>query len=706
MKKWNLFITLKSDLCVATGAGEAGLTNIKTALEHAVPYIPAKRMKGSLRMEGREMADNGVIPHRVIDELFGRPGSEGGGLLQIKDAHIYQIPGYLLGRTEQEGPVIIDDYSSMEAELSVLPETEAQAIEDMLTIRRTRTALNMETGAAAKGSLRTMQLVPRGVVFLSRVECEEGQAYETALNYCVKALRHMGMEITRGLGEVRCELRPVETEKEQDCQVKIQEEIRPDEKIMLSFELFLKDPVLLAGSRGLYEDCREQIPGSAMLGALAGMYVKDHGLGGNAHEDTNFRRIFLSGGVQFGYAFLKKGDKVYYPCPAAFARKKRSSDQWVNRFRKGQEGERRKEITDQICLKDGRLYLAGVKKEIHMHHARPEDRGIGHALNDRAADTSVFTGRFYQYQALSKGQTFAGTWTGSAGDLKLLLSCLEKRDYRIRLGRSRTAEYGECIFRPRDIKKVSGNSDLAPKGKKWLVWLTAPLVLTDQKTGSPEANPQLLLEELRRKLDCGKIEAEMILKFTVAGGYNSKWRLPSIQYPALDQGTCFLLETEREISADQLEQRRWGLLTERGFGQLKAVQEKETSSEDQTIYEGEEEAAGEFGGTKSVLGQALEAYKKRKRELSLQNTAAMEAIEKQKGALPASSFIEKLIGLAEKIEQNQDGYNALVDEINKISSKEKKQDLLKFMEPCENKSPEFIKTYLENAKWAARNEEE
>ena len=36
MKKWNLFITLKSDLCVATGAGEAGLTNIKTALEHAV----------------------------------------------------------------------------------------------------------------------------------------------------------------------------------------------------------------------------------------------------------------------------------------------------------------------------------------------------------------------------------------------------------------------------------------------------------------------------------------------------------------------------------------------------------------------------------------------------------------------------------------------------------------------------------------------
>ena len=37
MKKWNLKIILKSDLCTATGEDAPGIINVKTALENGIP---------------------------------------------------------------------------------------------------------------------------------------------------------------------------------------------------------------------------------------------------------------------------------------------------------------------------------------------------------------------------------------------------------------------------------------------------------------------------------------------------------------------------------------------------------------------------------------------------------------------------------------------------------------------------------------------
>lgn len=46
MKRWWLEITLKSDLCAATGDSEQAVTNMKTALEHGLPITPRQAAEG------------------------------------------------------------------------------------------------------------------------------------------------------------------------------------------------------------------------------------------------------------------------------------------------------------------------------------------------------------------------------------------------------------------------------------------------------------------------------------------------------------------------------------------------------------------------------------------------------------------------------------------------------------------------------------
>lgn len=200
----------------------------------------------------------------------------------------------------------------------------------------------------------------------------------------------MGIGITRGMGEVRCTLEEAalkETGIKKESTALFQT-IHPEQEVSLPYEIKLKLPIILEGNSG---EVADQIQGSSILGAFAGMYIKKYLLGANAHKDADFCRIFLRDGVQFGNAFLKKDGREYVPCPKAFAVLKDDRTVWFNTM-KDEENRRRKNISEHICLKDGCLYKAAPDKEIHFHHARPADRAIGHAQNDRAEDKKTLPG--------------------------------------------------------------------------------------------------------------------------------------------------------------------------------------------------------------------------------------------------------------------------------------------------------------------------
>lgn len=692
MGRWNLKITLKSDLCTATGEYAPGITNVKTAMEHGVPYLRAKRVKGCLLNAGMEMRDNGLVEQETLTKLFGTAGEKEGQGVYIGDAHLCFIPPEFFG-TDTGWEIAERDYEQFQEEVRSCPAAK-EYLEEFFTRYRTRTA--MENGTASKHSLRTMQVVPAKVVFVSRIEGSLSEKEEEVLQWCAKGLRHMGLGITRGFGEVRCELEKVTVGQNVNKDVQEKPDLLRDysqeDELILSYEIDINTPVVISeGERGEY------LPAEQVMGALAGMYIKKFSLGANAHEDEDFSRIFLRDGVQFGYGFLKVNDEVYVPCPKAIARVKEERSKWFN-IGDASNDLRRKDIHGSVYWENQKLHLATAREEIHFHHARPVNRGIGHALNDRAMDTSVPTGEFFQYIARSKNQTYEGIWIGKAKDMRKLMECLKDNDYLLRLGKSKTAEYGGCAFRIKDVSLKSSQTDAPPRGSKWLLWLLTPMICRDGFSGEYTLDEKTWKAELEEVLGCQVKRLDKIAcSYRIYSGYNSKWRLPLAACPALAAGSTFLLETDMEISAGELESHRWGENVGRGCGQIKARLWDATKT-GEIIIDTDEKKYTEIKKD-GLLASIRDSQEKKSRY----EKSVMTALDKVKSdELPPSSAISMLIQLLRSYAGERDFYSKMLEEVSRIRKDGKRDRVVRLIETCKGESYEFMKLYLENAKWKAR----
>ena len=702
MGRWILKIKLISDLCTATGEDAPGITNIMTATEDGVPCIPARRIKGCLLESGREMRDNGFIAPALLEGIFGRTGVQQSEGICIGDAHISFVPAYLFGE-ETEGSIDIIDDKIFQTEVHKCTDSEKAFLEEFFTRQRTRTAINAESGTAEKHSLRTMQVVPRGIEFISCIEGDLSQKEEEALLNCAKGLRHMGMGITRGFGEVRCTLEAASGEGSEYRSIsertlkneELLQKYHQEEEMELSYEITLDSPIAIDGE----DDC---LPAGPVLGALAGMYIKKfvQGKGTEAHEDERFRRIFLHDGVQFGYGYLKRNDRVYYPCPKAIAETKAEKGKWFQ-IVGDEENRRRKEIQKQVYWEGNELHTISARKEIHFHHSRPLNRGIAHALNDRAEDTGTPAGQFFQYTALSKEQTYAGAWIGKAEDIRCLTECLHENGFRMKLGRSKTVEYGKCTFEITGVSLKNCKQD-TPCGKSWLLWLLTPMLLRNVKTGEYTLDDNVFRKQLEEKLGFEIKNFKMAAGgYTTHSGYNSKWRMPLVSCPALAAGSTFMIETDKEVCQHEIEGIRWGELVGRGYGQIKV---RLFQKEEGDIINDSEENCRERSreeSEKCKLGQILDFCSKRleNREKALSKVGEISGAD-----LPPSSAIAVLSQLLRSYAGDKDFYQKIENEVNGIQDKEKRERILNFIKPCKGNdaSYEFMKLYLENAKWKAR----
>ena len=717
MKRWNLKIELMSYFCTTDGENAPGLIHDKTALDHGIPYIPAKRIKGCLLEAAKEMADNDEIEQEMLPRIFGSPGQEQSEGIRLGDGYLCRIPGYLL-KQETDVEISREEYLAFQKIMEKNSEFSADWLEEIFTRRQTRTALE-ESQIAEKHSLRTIQVVPAGMVFNCPIEGELEEKEKDILCWCAKGMRYMGLGISRGMGEVHCVLEEIKETKtcEQSCEPT--EQFPLEAEVSLSYEIELQMPVVLAADA---ESGSDYIPASTIAGALAGMYIQRHSLGKDAHTDAGFRRIFLRDGVQFGHAFFKKENLEYYPCPRVIALVKEHPEQWFYIMDDVSAEVRRKKISGQIAFsnrEENTIAIASPRKEIHFHHARPENRGIAHPLNDRVKNSEENMGQFFQYTALSKGQTFSGTWIGKWADLQDLIECLKEHQYTLMLGRSRTAEYGRASVHIGDLTVLEHKNKTA-RGKQWLLWLVSPLVYRKQD-GMYATGFEQLLKELEEKLECNITSSKEMCDYTVLGGFNSKWRLPAKTYPALAPGSALCIETDQDITAEEIEQQRWGMLTGKGCGQVKVERMErwrklEQVKEDSLkkcrggLVETDPKAEQKQNGEKSVLLDVCLEYKeKRCQEEEDRGAALQELEERDKGNdfLPASSAISVLEHLARTLDAKQKSQidKILDKEADKIQNEEKKNMIQKFLNPCNGKSNAFITCYLDAAKWRARNRE-
>jgi CRISPR/Cas system CSM-associated protein Csm3 (group 7 of RAMP superfamily) len=240
MIKYKIKITLKSDMCCGTGVGDGAEIDTMTAFDDVgLPIIPAKRLKGLLREQGEFIVKYGKHKKRNVIKLFGDLNDKH-GLIRVSNA-------------------VIENYDEIRSELTSAeyPPDEVSAI---FTAYRTQTCINND-GVAYDHSLRVTQTIKKGTIFFADIDVDSN-CYTELLTDCVKALRHIGLNKTRGFGEVECDI---------DCMSESEycvtyNYIPKGECVALDYTITLEDDVVISGGSNISTD---YIPGAMIQGVFA-----------------------------------------------------------------------------------------------------------------------------------------------------------------------------------------------------------------------------------------------------------------------------------------------------------------------------------------------------------------------------------------------------------------------------------------------------
>ncbi len=199
MREYYLELELLSDATFGRGDGMAGLVDIEVQHDkYGLPYLGGRSLKGVLGSECDDLVftldkmGKGKHWQAVADRLFGQSGAtvQGQAILRV-------------------GPARLPDDLRAAIAWDVDKErlTRAEVLDALTTIRR-QTAVDPETGAPRKETLRSIRLILRGTIFTSRLTflLEPTDDDLALLAATVKALRRAGTGRNRGHGRLQAEL--------------------------------------------------------------------------------------------------------------------------------------------------------------------------------------------------------------------------------------------------------------------------------------------------------------------------------------------------------------------------------------------------------------------------------------------------------------------------------------------------------------------
>lgn len=482
-------ITLKSDLCAASGDGfSLSIDTDVCSDRYGLPYIPSRRLKGCLR-EASE-----YIGCERIDGIFGVTGNDRSGSLRINDA-------------------MLENYASLAAQAES-SKYSAEQVLALFTSVKASTAIENDT--AKENSLRFIRVVNHyspfdesELVFVSEIEYAEGD--EKQLERICWALRNIGFKRTRGYGSVKCEFEPGREDSD-----KLTVDIPGGDKLYdLRLTVKLLAPAMFPGKSSA--ESLDFIPGSAVLGAFAAGY-----------SGTDFEKLFLTGELRFSDMYITDGETVSEPAPAVLGKTKDSTE-ICSVFRENTS-------EDKIVKPFKGGWLIGGKeiktrKETVYHHSN-KDRIL------------------YTQECLCEGQLFSGRITGKGEALRQLLPAVEGR--RLSLGRSKTAQYSACEIvgakcDPTDDGKIPAGEVYALLCSDVLLLDENAQFSTDINVLASALGAELYVDDKEHnslKYD----KAHSSLKYRTVTGYISVGRYKRSHIRAFEKGSVIRFTSDREMS--------------------------------------------------------------------------------------------------------------------------------------------------------------
>jgi CRISPR-associated protein Csx10 len=608
-----------SPLCLASSVGAtAGDVDSETETVNGVPVLRGKSLKGLLVEETANLltaleTQPGAW-YEAATRLYGISGRTQ-GVLRLEDGWIFGLP------------------RSGEAEEL------RENFEAVTTVRR-QTAIDYETGAAEKHSLRSARLLRSGLTFVNKVTTSEplGPRECGLLAAAVSALRRAGLSRNRGWGEVRTRLfrqgQDVTTRWMQalkdpsrggSAEPEAQSEVCAIQASKhLSFSATLSSPVVLAkaGHDPSTVETFGYLPGSAILGSAAAGWLRSHPEVDDPATHPEFRKLFLDATVRWTAGYPTSYNRRSLPCPVSFVSPKGTGEMIYDL------------VSAQTCQPDwkpasgfiafpeedgesGELDRVKSKTHLRLHHQR--DRELGRSDGD-----------LFSYESLAANQVFRFQVQLDEPDLAPVVARL-LTEGKLQLGRSRSAGYGGGA----DVKAVKEVPHQCQDSNELIVTLLSDYIGIDPY-GCPR--PQAILGELQERLGVGP-PLRSFLKGRRSGGYVGAWRMPRPSHVALEAGSVLVFARPSHLTDERLQQAMQAGLGSRraeGFGQF--VVNLHGERENYQVSTGSSSGGSPAAGPDDpIVSRMLE-------ERKLRNQLRKDAHQVVFGRPPSRSFLGRLRG--------------------------------------------------------------
>lgn len=609
-RKYELVITLKSDLCAGSGYSYAGIVDSDVCYDsNGFPYIAARRLKGCLR----EAAELIGFTKEEIGKIFGQGGEEKVSGIYIDNAYIENYEELRRDREKLDKQYckyitrqnILSQFTSVKAQTKI--EKSGTAKDNSLRFTRT---VNHYSPLDPKREMRFRAQVEMPDEPERDEAAREKNLEETVdkLKKIAKALRNIGMNRNRGLGSVKCSLEGPVVEKRQDSEDgKNTDSGRPDienieisddeKEYILRYSVRNISPLILSTTNDFKTE--KYISGRSVLGFFAGAYLSS---AGKSADSEDFKNIFLRNQVKFGALYpaeiIRDNESrivrkdIYYPAPAYISQLKKTK-KYVNVTKEVPEKERECEdlgLDPSYASENGNrprrlkgkfvsireksegknvILVKELETDIVYHHTKKSNR-------QNAVDGNLL----YTSEVLREQQIFAGEIRGKGKYIKEIVKLLKGNT--LRFGKSKSAQYGTCV--------LEGGLEVvcAEEEKKTHTYKKGSLILAVLESDAVFVNSNgytVRCDEVRKQIkeslkseekevlseaDDEKAELYSEIKTGILTGYYGKWNLHRPSVPVVKAGSTFEFALAQDLVTD--EDVLWtGENNGEGFGRLRII---------------------------------------------------------------------------------------------------------------------------------------
>lgn len=514
---YRLRIELMSDLCAASGDGYASIIDTDVVTDqNGIPFIPARRLKGCLR----EASCYINTDKDVIDSIFGVTKDIKSGSLRLGDA-------------------MLEEYAQLVTQTNGFS---AKYVTELFTNESACTAIGAD-GSVMENTLRFVRVVDRklpwdqnrNIVFFSDVTIDERYVHE--FERICRSLRHIGYKRTRGFGAIRCSLEKSDGDRKFIIDTS---KLLPGKEYRLDYAIRLDEDLMLPGSSA--DRSMDHISGQAVIGMLAGAYLKEH------PADTAFDQLFLSGNVRCSDLYITDDALTeYIPVPATFGKRKgmdKIIDLTDETTRNGTEKPLKKGYMS------GNLKMCNVETEVVFHNSRKERT-------------------LYTQLCICKGQRLRGSIICEYDKMLVVADIINRND--IAFGRSKSAQYSKCTVIAAEISELQATKIKAEKDDIVIFSFESDAVISDEY-GNVSPSIDSVISALGVT---GEVLPVSSLKYRTLSGYLSIMRMQRPHIRAVSAGSAVAVRIQESCELDTV--MYIGERQGEGYGKIRVFRQNELS---------------------------------------------------------------------------------------------------------------------------------